>query len=391
MRSLEELVLRATALDAAGRGDEAETHWNEIIARAVWMRTYARRALVKSLVARRQPERAGPILDELTTPDANRHLDLILLVADAYTEAGEFHMSTGLYRDVLRRQRHGADSDQARLGLAATLEAQGHIGEALGTLREAQLQHRTGGGYHEAKRAEQRLPQPTRNTPPSFTSGEYRGLVRRLRRTARYADAQALIDEWRAADLDPDHHLDYELIGVLYDARSNEEALARCAQFTERHPHNPNVPDVKLTEFRLSVRMGDTEASRQRGLRLWQGHIPGATGAQRFAAGELLAAYLVAVGDVDGGLELYRGLFRAATDGDSQRRMLWKAGVAAVRDGQHDRALTNLRALNDRGPTGDLAPAGPSWPAVAEPTTGRTDRAGGRFQALVDTPPFGDL
>jgi len=34
MRPLEGLVLRATALDAAGRGDEAETHWNEIIARA---------------------------------------------------------------------------------------------------------------------------------------------------------------------------------------------------------------------------------------------------------------------------------------------------------------------------------------------------------------------
>jgi len=104
---------------------------------------------------------------------------------------------------------------------------------------------------------------------------------------------------------------------MLYNERSNDEALALCVRFAERYTDHPNVPDVKLTEFRLSVRMGDTETARRQGLQLWQGNIAGATAAQRFAAGELLAAYLVAVGGLDAGLELYRGLFRRAPDADS--------------------------------------------------------------------------
>ena len=104
----------------------------------------------------------------------------------------------------------------------------------------------------------------------------------------------------RTVQPDAGERLDAELIGVLYDGRSNGEAVARCGAFAARYPSSPLLPDVKLTEFRLAVRMGDTATARTLGLNLWEGRVRGATAQQRFNAGELLAAYLVAVGDVEG-------------------------------------------------------------------------------------------
>ena len=80
----------------------------------------------------------------------------------------------------------------------------------------------------------------------------------------------------------------------------------------------------------------------------------------------MLAAHLVAVGELDGGLDLYRQLFRATASADTRRELLWRAGIAALRAGQHDRALVNLRALLDHDPTGELVPAGLYWLAKAE-------------------------
>ena len=182
-------------------------------------------------------------------------------------------------------------------------------------------------------------------------------MTRRLRAYSRYGEAAALIDEWRTAQPDAGEVLDFELIRVLYEGRSNPEAAALCTAFTNRYPASQLTPRVKLTEFRLAIRMGNTATARTLGQDLWKGHVQGATPDQRFSAAELLAAYLVAVGNVEEGLGLYRSLFKRATTADGQRMMLWKAGVAALRAGQNERALTNLRALNRRRPTGDLLPA----------------------------------
>ena len=385
---LEALVLRATVLSRAGRGADAEAVWRQVIAREVWMRTFSRRALVTSMAGRGEPALATPILAELNRSDRTRHLDLTLLVADTHRARGELSRAAVLYRDAMRRRTRGAQADRARLGLAAVQEGAGDLTAAIGTLRDAQIEHRTGPGYAAAVAAERRLSRQLGRPRAPFTPSEYRTMSRRLRGYSRYADAADLIDEWRAVQPGAAERLDVELIGVLYDGRSNEHAVARCATFAARYPSSPLLPDVKLTEFRLAVRMGDTETARTLGLHLWEGRVRGATAQQQFNAGELLAAYLVAVGDVEDGLDLYRELFQRATSADGQRTMLWKAGVAALRAGQNDRALTNLRALNQRRPTDDLQPAGQYWQAVAETRAGRHPEAERAFRALVETRPY---
>ncbi len=385
---LDALVLRATLLNAAGRRAEAEAAWRQVIDREVWMRTFSRRALVASMTARGEPTLATPILSELHGSDPVRHLDLTLDVADAYLAREEFDRASVLFRQALSQQRRGAMADRARLGLARAQEGAGDLSGAIATLRETQLEHRTGAGYAEARSAERRLRERDGALPAPFTASQYRTLTGRLRGYSRYAEAAAIIDVWRAVAPDAEARLDVELIGVLYDSRTNQEAVAQCAAFASRHPSSPLLPGVKLTEFRLAVRMGNTDTARRLGLRLFDGGVPGATAAQRFSAGELLAAYLVAVGDVEDGLDLYRQLFRRATDADGQRMMLWKAGVAALRAGDNDRALVNLRALNQRGPTGDLEPAGQYWQAIAELRTGQPEAATRRFRSLVQTQPY---
>ena len=384
----EALVLRATLLTHVGRGSDAEAVWRQVIAREVWMRTFSRRALVTSMATRGEPALAAPILAELNGADPTRHLDLTLLVADAHRTRGEHSRAAGLYRDALRRRRRGAQADRARLGLAAAQEGAGDLTAAIGTLREAQLEHRTGPGYADALAAERRLSRQLGRPRAPFTPSEYRTMSRRLRGYSRYVDAAALIDEWRTVQPDAAERLDVELGGVLYESRSNAEAVALAGAFAARYPSSPLLPDVKLAEFRLAVRMGDTATARRLGLDLWNGRVGGATAQQRFNAGELLAAYLVAVGDVEGGLDLYSELFRRASSADGQRTMLWKAGVAALRAGQNERALTNLRALNQRRPTGDLQPAGRYWQAVAETRAGRHGEAERAFRALVETRPY---
>ena len=121
--ALEALVLRALLLDAAGRGPESDAVWRQVIEREVWMRTFARRALVVSMAGRGEPEQAAPILAELTRGDAARHLDLTLLVGQAHLDRGEFDRAAARYRGALRTERRGANADQARLGLAAAQAA----------------------------------------------------------------------------------------------------------------------------------------------------------------------------------------------------------------------------------------------------------------------------
>ena len=385
---LEALILRATLLSHLGRGADAEAVWQQAADREVWMRTFSRRAMVVSMAGRGDPALAAPILAELNRSDATRHLDLTLRVADVYREQGDFAAAAALYRAALGRQRRGALADRARLGLAGALEGGGDIAAAVATLREAQREHRTGDGYTDARASELRLHARLGQPRAPFTPTEYRTLSGRLRGYSRYGEAAALIAEWRQAQPDAGERLDVELIRVLYDSRSNAEAVERCEVFATTYPASPLLPDVKLTEFRLAVRMGDTATARTLGLDLWDGRVRGATAAQQFNAGELLAAYLVAVGEVEGGLDLYRGLFGRASSADGQRMMLWKAGVAALRAGQNERALNNLRALNERRPTGDLQPAGQYWQAVAEIRAGDTGAAERAFRALIQTQPY---
>jgi len=388
-QKIETLVLKASLLSALGRGPEAESVWHQVIDREVWMRTFGQRALIKSLVERGEPAQAALILSKLNRANAGRHLDLALLVADAYRHQDQFTTAASHYRRILQVQRRGGMADQARLGLASSQEGAGAITSAIEILRNAQLQHQTGPAYAEALDAERRLNRQLGRIRAPFAQTEYLALTRRLRSGSRYSEAAALVEEWRAAEPSAQEQLEVELIGISYDGRWNKDAIALCEVFARRYPASPLLPRVKLTEFRLAVRMGDTATARTTGLRLWNGQVAGATATQQFSAGVLLSAYLVAVGDVKGGLELYRELFQRATSADNQRMILWKAGVAALRVGENERALINLRALNQRNPTGDLRPAGLYWQAVAEGRTGQAAAAKRIFRSLIHIQPNG--
>ena len=387
---LETLVLRATLLGQAGRGPDAERLWRTVIDRAVWMRTFARRALVTSLAGRGAPADAEPVLAELVRSDATRHLDLILQVADAYRVAGDPDRAVRHYRDVLGRQRRGLTADAARLGLAAALESSGDADGALAMLRETKLRHWRGDAFETAQIAERRLARVRGVEIAPFSEPEYRMLVQRLRLASRHASALALIEEWRAAS--PASRLrdriEAERIATLYAQRDNAAAVEASARFYETFESSPLVPGIHLTDFRLAVRMGDIERARGTGLDLWAGRVPGATGGQRRDAATLLAPYLVAVGEVADGLDLYRELFRTATTPDDKRAFLWRAGVAALRDGQVERALTNLRGLMSRDPSGDLAPAGLYWLGVAEAESGDTEAAVRSFRVVSERFPY---
>ncbi len=387
---LEHAILRAALLARAGRPLEAENAWREVIDGAVFMRTFARRALVDSLAGRGAPAEAEPVLDVLANADAARHRDLLLRVAAAHLEAGAPERAAALYRRVLGVSGRGAAADAARLGLAGALEAAGDTTGALDALREAQLRHRTADAFVAARRASERLAAASGAELQPFSADQYRTLVRRLRSASRYAPALELLDEWAAAHpaVAASDRYALERVTTLYDQRENAAAVAACRAFAEQHPASPLLPDVRLTDFRLAVRMGDKTRARRLGLDLWEGRVAGATTRQRRAAALLLGAYLVAVGDVDGGLALFRGLFKTATQPDDQRSLLWRAGVAALRVGQHERALGNLRGLVDRQPDGDLALAAQYWLAVARERSGDRQAAARGFEALAATYPY---
>ena len=388
--ALEHAILRATLLAETGRAVEAESAWRAVIARAAFMRTFGRRAIVESAAGRGAPADAEPFLAELTRSDSSRHRDLVLRVAEAYLTAGTPDRAAALYRQVLGATSTGATADAARLGLAAALEAAGDGARAGATLREAQLRHRTSDAFVAARREAQRLARAHGETQPPFTETEYRGLVRRLRNASRFEPALALLDEWAAAYTGraSQEQIAAEQVETLYAQRDNEAAVAASAAFYDRFPSSPLTPAIRLTDFRLAVRMGDMGRARRLGGDLWEGRVPGATPVQRRGAAVLLAATLVATADVAGGLAIFPGLFETASSPDDQRAILWRAGVAAVRTGQYERALTNLRGLIERGPGGQLALAAQYWLGVAHERRGDHAAAARAFEPLAMRHPY---
>jgi soluble lytic murein transglycosylase-like protein len=383
-------ILRAALLAEAGRPEAAESAWQEVIARAVFMRTFARRAIVESAVERSAPADAETFLAELTRTDPVRHRDLVLRVAAAHLETGAASRAATRYRQVLDATTSSAAADAARLGLAAALEAAGDGVGALAMLREAQLRHRTADTFVTARREHRRLTSASNETPAPFTAIEYRGLVRRLRGASRFAPALELLDEWAAAYADraSRERVAAEQIDTLYAQRDNEAAVAACTAFYERFSSSRLAPAIRLTDFRLAVRMGDMARARRLGNALWEGRVTGATSEQQRDAGVLLAAVLVATGDVEGGLAIFPRLFETAPTPDDERAILWRAGVAAVRAGRHERALTNLRGLIERGPGGNLALAAQYWLGVAHEQRGDLTAAARAFEPLATRYPY---
>ena len=378
-------ILRATLLTAVGRHQQSEALWDEVAQRDRSLVVFATRAVVMSLAGRGEPAQAEMRLSELTRATSTRqHMDLILRVAEAQLSAGAFSEAAALYGRVLRSQRRGTFADAARLGLAAAQELTGDLDGAVRTFREAQLQHRAPEAFRDARAGEQRVSGALGRTPQGFAEDQYLTLARRMRTASQYEASRELLEAWRRRYPETPRVdvIEAEIIDTLYNMRANDEAATRCLQFLERFPASPLLARVRLTQFRLDVRMNRLAAVRSRGDDLWHGRVEGATADGRRSTGELLAAYLVSMGDVEAGLEVYEELVRTAPTDSDRRDMLWRAGVAALRVRQDERAVSALRELNRRNPIGELLPAALYWLGVAEHRVGRPAEASRRFRTL---------
>lgn len=388
--ALESLILRATLNRQVGLSSNAEQDWRAIIGQAVFMRTFARRQLVTSLMNRGAPEQAEDILDGLVNTDPIRHRDLLLDLADVYFQTNKLDRSAATYRRVLASTSLGPAADSARLGLASTFEAMNDDSSALKTLREAQLRHRRSTTFTEARRNSHRLAESRGERLTPFSEAEYRELVRRLRNASHYVGALELLNEWTAQY--PNSAVSdtraMEHVTTLYAQRTNVDAVEAARQFYETFPRSSLIGNVRLTDFRLAVRMGDVDRARRLGLDLWNNEDNAATPSQRQDAALLLGAYLGAIGINDEALSLYRSLFQSSTNPDIQRDMLWRAGIAALRDGQYERARTNLSGLVDRQPTGDLNLAAQYWLAVAQEKNGNATAAAKLHGTLAARYPY---
>ena len=378
-------ILRATLLTAVGRHQESEALWDEVAERERSLKAFALRAVVRSLADRGEPAQAERRLTELTRATSTRQqMDLILRLAEAQLSAGAFSEAAALYGRVLRSQRRGTFADAARLGLAAAQELTGDLDGAVRTVRQAQLKHVAPETFRDARAGEQRVSGLLGRTPQGFTEDQYLTLTRRLRRASHYEESRELLEAWRRRYPETPRVdvIEAEIIDTLYSMRANDEAAARCLQFGERFPASPLLARVRLTQFRLDVRTNRLAAVRSRGDDLWHGRVEGATADERRSTGELLAAYLVSVGEVEAGLEVYQELVRTAPTASDRRDMLWRAGVAALRVGQDEWAVSTLRELNRRNPVGELLPATLYWLGVAEHRVGRPSDASRRFRTL---------
>ena len=384
---IEARLLQAQILNNAGRVEDSEVLWSSLADEEPVLRSFTLSRLVHSTVTRGAAGLADDYLTSLTQGQPKRsNMGLLVAVGDVLREAGRPDRAETRYQEALSLARTGSVADRARLGLAVIHEEAGDIDRALSLYRDTQLQFRSSAAFVEARRAARRLTGVQGQS--TFTRNQYRDLVRQLRRTARYRIALELLDEWAESDTAELDQIDLERIETLYAMRANDEAIKACAAFSKNYPSHRQLPRVHLVRFRLAVRLGRTDEVRALGGNLWTGAVPGTPLGIKRDTGTLLAAYLVAVGLVDEGLDIYRELFRITQNAGAQRTVLWRAGVAALQTNQLERAATNLRGLVRRRPTGDLAPAALYWLGVAEQRLGRVRTAVGVFHSLTTRYPY---
>ena len=367
-------LLRAALLDAAGRHDEAAAAWHDLTTVTLLTELTSRRE-IEALSAAGRPEAARErLMTLLDGRPVGEERALALTIAQTSERAGEPEAAADLYNDVLPGLEDSAMADAARLGLARTLESQDRLEEAATTLRETALLHRDTVTWQQARADELRVLGALGRDVPPFEEDEYRDLVDRLSSRAQYDSALELLEEWRRAFAATPRLAEIEALEIeqLYAARANEPAMQAAEAFLVRHATSEHAPRVRLLQFRIAVRLGETDEARDRGYALWNGRVDGLSRGDRFSAGSLLAAYLVAIGRVSEGLALYPELFRASPSPGTEREILWRAGVAALRADDVDRALTNLAAVIRRGPQGDLEPAARYWLGAARERAGDT-------------------
>ena len=382
---LEATILRARLLSAAGRDRESAELWDDIRNRASSLAAMALRAQVDSRVRAGELDRAEQLLAK--QPNA-AFGDLVAMVASGYRAAGRLDRAIALYRRAIATPVSGAVGDEASLGLAATLEQSGDPRAALALLRDLQLRFRQPATFGQARAQLQRLATALNRTVEPYTERQYQALTDRLRDFSAYDEALAVLEDWKQTYSASTARIDALIVDTLYRARLDEEADARAAAFLKSYPDSAYVPDIRVLQYRLDVREGRTDGVRSRGRDLWNGRVQGVSLADRFSLGRLLAAYLVSVGEISEGLEVYEQLSRANPSLDMRIDVLWRSSVAAIRTDRLDRAESTLRTLRGVNPGPDTSAIADYWTAVIHERRNRRNDAIQLLTRLVRRLPY---
>jgi soluble lytic murein transglycosylase len=221
-----------------------------------------------------------------------------------------------------------------------------------------------------------------------FAEQEYRRLAERLRNASLFDDAISVLEDWKRAYPESAAEVQALAADTFYRARQDSEARTEADKFLERYPTHRQAPDVHILQYRLDVREGRTDDVRARGRALWLGQIPGIPLDDRLSLGRLLAAYLVSVGELSEGLDIYERLYRSSTSRDLRIDVLWRAGVAAIRAGQLGRAERIFATMRRLSPGPETALIADYWTAILAERRNRRDQATAALTALARMMPY---
>ncbi len=373
--AIEAMVLRAHLLSDVGRRQESAALWDKVADADEDLRPFAEQSAIAELLALKDVEQAAPRIRALVGSAPTSQDDLLLLnLADAYLAAGQPDRSSEVAREVLGRQRQSPLADRGRLMLARALEAAGRFDAALDVLHDATLTWRMPETFATARSEERRVAKRLGKSVFPFTADEYFTVAARLTSTSHFEDAVVLLDEGaRSGQVPPGEPLEWATIENLYEGRQNEAAAKRCAQFLSRFPDGRLAPDVRLTQVRLDVRLGDVAQARRRVASMQADHsVPASL---QLSAARLVAAQLVATGEVRQGLAMYKALLRGRPSRSDRFDVAWRAGVAAIRANDFRYAVSALRQARKSAPGRGTPRSTIYWLAFA------LDRSGSRAEA----------
>ena len=387
--SIESDVLRARLLGAVERHAESARAWRAVGEAEPALEAYARRSAASAHLAAGEIDAARELLAALMSGDAPaEHTDLALDVATALRVAGRHDEARALYGAVTDARATGSRAEHARLGLAESLASTGDTAQALNELRRVRLGFGNFEAYEAAKRAEARIAQAASQPAPAVTAAEYATMIDRLLARSRYEEAISLYEDWKQADQASAPRLEAAIIDSLYRARENSKARARIREFRKRWPNSSYDDELTVLDFRIAIREARTADVRRLGYAIMRGRVPGVETGEARGIGRLVGSYLVAVGQVTEGLAVFRELFGSARSPAEQEDLLWRAGIAAVRAGQLDRAEGNLQALIARRVGPETTRIARFWLADIEAKRGNTTAARAIWTALADEHPL---
>lgn len=382
---LEATILRARLLSADGLYHQSAERWEGIRHRESSLALMALRAEVDSRVRAGELDRAEQLLANQPNVQVG---DLVTLVATAYRAAAQLDRAIALYRRAMANPFSGAVGDEASLGLAASLEQSGNPEAAVALLRDLQLRFRQPATFGRARAQLQRLATAPNRTVEPYTERQYQSLTDRLRSFSAYDDALTVLEDWKRASPGSTARIEALVVDTLYRARMDDEADARAAAFLKNYPDSPQAPDIQVLQYRLDVREGRTAGVRSRGRDLWTGRVPGVSLTDRLSLGRLLGAYLVGVGEISEGLEVFQQLSRKSLSRDMRIDVLWRSSVAAIRAGHLERAERTLRTLKGMNPGPDTSAIADYWTAVIDERRNRQSDAIQLFTQLAQRLPY---